>query len=136
MNEHKGICLPLLETLQLRHTKLQLGLTLIFFQLSILKSKSRIFFGTWAQALVLKVVFDFDFKTYITILTFMSVPPYGVRRCLVLSSTIPSHFTITAVGSQNITNKSCLVCVNSENYPFWVTLNFIGGKNKRRTLHY
>ena len=29
---------------------------------------------------------------------------------------------IPAVVSQNVTNKSCLICVKSEKYAFWVTL--------------
>ena len=33
-----------------------------------------------------------------------------------------SHLTIPAVRSQNITNKSCLVCVQSEKYASWVNL--------------
>ena len=35
---------------------------------------------------------------------------------------VPSHFTIHAVESQNVTNKSLLVSVKSEKYEFLVTL--------------
>ena len=41
---------------------------------------------------------------------------------------------------QNVTNKSCLVCVKSEKHAFWVTLRLLGpmqqGKAKLHTLHY
>ena len=47
---------------------------------------------------------------------------------------------IHAVVLQNAIKKSCLVCVKSENYAFWVTLRPLGsirqGKAKLRTLHY
>ena len=53
---------------------------------------------------------------------------------------ILSHFTIPAVRSQNVTNKSCLVCVKSEKYAFWVTLRLTGsmrqGESEQNTLHY
>ena len=29
---------------------------------------------------------------------------------------------IPAVVSQNVSNKSCLVCINNENYAFWVNV--------------
>ena len=42
--------------------------------------------------------------------------------------------------SQNITNKSSLVCVKSEKCAFWITLRLLGsmqqGKAKLRTIHY
>ena len=47
----------------------------------------------------------------------MSVcPSAAVRPCVQKLTPIP------AVGSQKVTNKSCLVCVMSEKYAFWVTL--------------
>ena len=47
----------------------------------------------------------------------------GVRWC---QHSVPSYFTIPAVGSQNVTNKSFLVCVKSKKYAFRVTLRFTG----------
>ena len=44
--------------------------------------------------------------------------------CLSVSRTY--EFVIPAVRSQNVTNKSCLVCVKSEKYAFLVTLRFLG----------
>ena len=49
---------------------------------------------------------------YITISTFTSVRPYNAR------CPVPSYLTIPAVTSQNVTNKSCLVCVKIEKYVF------------------
>ena len=44
------------------------------------------------------------------------------------------------VASQNVTNKSFLVCVKSEKYAVWVTLRHLGsmrqGKAKLSTLHH
>ena len=47
-------------------------------------------------------------KIYINISTFMSVRPYGVGFSL----------PIPAIISQNVTNKSCLVCIKSEKYMY------------------
>ena len=46
----------------------------------------------------------------------MSVCPSTVRPCVQKLTPIP------AVVSQNVTNNSCLVCLMSEKYAFWVTL--------------
>ena len=54
---------------------------------------------------------------YITISTFKSVCP---SACLSVGKTY--EFPIPAVASQNVTNKSCFVCVMSEKYASWVTL--------------
>ena len=64
---------------------------------------------------------------YITISTFASVRPSAVWH--------PSHFQISDSCSRikNITNKSCLVCVKSEKYPFWVTLRPLGSKKQGET---
>ena len=35
---------------------------------------------------------------------------------------VPKLTAIPALVQQNVTNKSCLVCVMSEKYAFWVTL--------------
>ena len=43
-------------------------------------------------------------------------PPSAVWACVQKITPIP------AVGSHNVTNKSCFVCVMSEKYAFWVTL--------------
>ena len=40
------------------------------------------------------------------------------RQLASVSCPIPSQFTNSAAGSQNVTNKSCLVCVQSEKYAF------------------
>ena len=52
----------------------------------------------------------------------------------------PSHFAISAIGSQNVTNKSCLVFVKSEKYAFWVTLRLWDpcgkGKAEPCTIYY
>ena len=65
---------------------------------------------------------------YITISNFTYVHPYGVLHPASMLATrpVPSHFTIPAVGSQNLTNKNCLVFVKSEKYAFWVTLRLMG----------
>ena len=68
----------------------------------------------------------------------MSVCPFvrrpSIRPCVRKLAPIP------AVVSQNVTNKSCLVCVMSEKYAFWVTLRLLGsilqGKVELHTLHY
>ena len=44
------------------------------------------------------------------------------RRRLRRRASVRKLIPISAVGSQNITNKSCLVCVMSAKYAFWVTL--------------
>ena len=55
---------------------------------------------------------------------------FKLHVCLSLqtrpSCPIQSHITISAVGSQNVTNKSSLVCVKSEKYAFWVILSSLG----------
>ena len=38
----------------------------------------------------------------------------------------PKITPVSAVGSQNVTNKSFLVCVKGEKYAFWVTLRTLG----------
>ena len=65
---------------------------------------------------------------YIAISNFTYVRPYGFLHPASVSATcpVPSHFTIPAAGSQNVTNKNCLVFVKSEKYAFWVTLRLIG----------
>ena len=50
-----------------------------------------------------------------------SVRPPSVRRPSVRPC-VRKKAPFPAVLSQNVTNKSCLVCVMSENYAFWVTL--------------
>ena len=59
-----------------------------------------------------------------TISDFMSVCP---SVCPYVGTYIRmSHFhffQFPAVVSQNVTNKSCLACVKSENYASWVTLD-------------
>ena len=52
-----------------------------------------------------------------TISNFTPVLPYGIRNHLTVCP-VSSNFTIPAVGSQNVTSKSCLVCVKSEKYAF------------------
>ena len=53
----------------------------------------------------------------------MYVRPYNGSRCpMPATRPVLSRFTIPAVISQNVTNKSCLVCVMSEKYASWVTL--------------
>ena len=51
-----------------------------------------------------------------------------------------SHTLGISVTSQNVTNKSFLVCVKSEKYTFWFTLSHLGsmrqGKAELNTLHY
>ena len=42
-----------------------------------------------------------------------------VSVCLCVQKLAP----FPAVRSQNVTNKSCLICVKSQKYPFWVTLS-------------
>ena len=53
---------------------------------------------------------------------------------------VPSHFTIPAIRSQNVNNKSCLVGAKSEKYAFWVTLRLIRsmrqGEAELCKLHY
>ena len=51
----------------------------------------------------------------------MSVCPSSVLRPCVRPC-VRKITQIPAVLSQNVTNKSCLVCVMSETYAFWVTL--------------
>ena len=51
----------------------------------------------------------------------LSVLSPSVRRPSVRAS-VRKLAQIPAVVSENVTNKSCLVCVMSEKYAFWVTL--------------
>ena len=49
------------------------------------------------------------------------------------------QFPISAFLSQNVTDKSYLVCLESEKYPFWVTLRPLGfirqGKTEVKSNH-
>ena len=65
------------------------------------------------------------FHIYITISTFTSFLPYSIVFRLA-SCPILSHFMISEVRSQNVTNKSCLVCAKGKKYAFCVTLRFTG----------
>ena len=60
--------------------------------------------------------------SYITILTLMSVCPCAMW-CLCVTLL---KYPIPAVVSQNVTYKSCLVGVKSEEYSFRVTLKHLG----------
>ena len=62
-------------------------------------------------------------EVYITISTFTSVRLSGVIRP---SSRHTFRFPIPAVVSQNVSNNSCLACVQSEKYSFWFTLRSLG----------
>ena len=62
-------------------------------------------------------------------------------RPLVAYHSVQSYFTNPVVWSQNVTNKSCLVCVKSEKYAFLVTPRLIimsmrRGKAELHTFHY
>ena len=65
---------------------------------------------TWAE-LYLNNYFDFH-----VCLSFRRLP-FAVRR-----PCVRKLISIPAVVQQNVTNKSCLVCVISEKYASWVTL--------------
>ena len=82
------------------------------------------------------ILYSWDFVLiYITISTLKSACPYCPCRRLVLS-----NFTISVVGSQNVIDKSCLVCIKREKYTFLVTLRPLvsmrRGKVELCTLHY
>ena len=76
---------------------------------------------------------------YITISTFTSVRPYGVV-VVGVTSRHTLKLPIPAVDSQNVSNKSCLACVQSEQYSFWFTLRPLGsmrrGEAELHTLQY
>ena len=82
-----------------------------------------------------QLVLDFVFKIYITISTITSILD-PILSCPVISCfvTLP----IPVVWSQNITNKSWLVCVKSEKCAFLVTLRPLGSIRwwKFELLHY
>ena len=67
--------------------------------------------------------------------TFTPVCPYGSVH---ISS--PVTPPIPSVLSQNVTGKSCMVCINIKEYAFLVTIRPLGsmrqGRTKLRTLHY
>ena len=75
---------------------------------------------------------------YITISTFTPVRPYGVGVSVGVCPFL-FHFTIPEIGSQNVTNKTSLVCVKSEKYALWVTLRLIRSMRRDKaepsTLH-
>ena len=82
----------------------------------------------------------FHFKIYITISTITSVRLYGVGIVVVPSSRHTFKFQIPAADSQNVSDKSCLACVQSEQYSFWFTLRPLGsmrqGEAELHTLQY
>ena len=62
----------------------------------------------------------------------MYVCPSSVVRLLSVGKLPP----ILAVISQNVNNKSCLLCVQSEKYAFWVTLRPVGSmKQAEAKIH-
>ena len=53
----------------------------------------------------------YHYSIYITILTFMSVCPYGIRH--------PGpHFWVSAIKLQDVSDKTCFICVKDEKYAF------------------
>ena len=52
----------------------------------------------------------------------MSVCPSAAICRLSMRASVQKLAPIPAVVSENVTNESCLVCVMSEKYAFWVTL--------------
>ena len=74
---------------------------------------------------------------------------FNLHVCLSIRPSVPSVSSIpcvqkltpvSAVGSQNVTNRSFLVSVKSEKYAFWVTLRPLGsmsqGEVKIHSLQY
>jgi len=63
-----------------------------------------------------------------------------LRLFIVLRPSVWKLTPVSAVGSQNVNNKSFLVCVKSEKYVFWVTLRLLGsirqGKAEIPALQY
>ena len=88
-------------------------------------------------------LFLYYLNNYFVIHVWLSFHPPSILRPSVRPFICPSVGTLTpgsAVGSQNDTNKSFLVCVKSEQYAFWVTLRPLGfmrqGKAKIQALWY
>ena len=77
------------------------------------------------------MIFELWFVTFVgahTVLGFRNLNNYfdfhvclSIRPC-VCPSVCPKKAPFPAVAFQNVTNKSCLVCVQSEKYASWATL--------------
>ena len=82
-----------------------------------------------------KILYWVHLNNYFDFHVCLSIRPSvrsSVRVCVRKIAPFP------AVLWQNVTNKSCLVCVKSEKYVVWVTLRFLGsmrqGEDELRTL--
>ena len=77
--------------------------------------------GFWLNLLWLHHHLNNYFNFHVR-LSFRLRPPSVLRPSSVRPPSVRKLTSIPAVVQQNVTNKSCLVCVISEKYTFWVTL--------------